>query len=152
MAKKQAKKSLKPKKISAAGSKGSQKGGLALPQGAPKLPPEVEKKLKAIKDKLDKFKDKVVEKFGDYIVGMTLLPPEKPKEGEKEKKPEEKLDIMVVVDDSTSQKMPKGELLKKFSTIVKEMAEQTDKKINPQCFLLSEVWQNSYDAKYDLNR
>src|SRR3989338_1258828 len=68
-------------------------GRLPIPPGMPNLPPEMEKKLKVIKEKLDKFKDKVLEKFGDYIVGIALLPPEKPKQGELkegEKKQEKK--------------------------------------------------------------
>jgi uncharacterized protein (UPF0332 family)/predicted nucleotidyltransferase len=149
LAKKQSKKSLKPKTIKAA-----PKGELLTPANkGPQVPPEIQKQMKALKGKLDKFKDKVLDKFGDYIVGMTLLPPEKPKEGEKEqKKKEDKLDVMVVVDDSTSKKMTKDELLRKFTTIVGEIAKDIDPKINPQCFLLSEIWQSCYDAKYDLIR
>ena len=44
---------------------------------APKLPPELQKKLDVLKVKLDKFKDKIMNKFGDYIVGITVLPPQK---------------------------------------------------------------------------
>ena len=50
---------------------------LPVPENQPKLPPELEKKIKLLKEKLDKFKEQVLEKFGDYIVGITLLPPEK---------------------------------------------------------------------------
>lgn len=133
---------------------------LPLPPNMPSIPPEMEKKLKLIKDKLDKFKDKVLEKFGDYIVGITLLPPEKPKEGEqakdgeqKEKKDDEnKIQVMVVVDDTTSQKMTKDELFNKFTSAVKQIAEEVDKEITPQCALLTDIWQNCYDAKYDLNK
>jgi len=132
--------------------------GMPLPANLPTIPPELEKKLKGIKDKLDKFKEKVLEKFGDYIVGITLLPPEKPKEEQKEgeekadKKDENKIHLMVVVDDTTSQKMTKDELFNKFSSIIKQIAEEVDKEITPQCALLSDIWQNCYDAKYDLNR
>jgi uncharacterized protein (UPF0332 family)/predicted nucleotidyltransferase len=154
MAKKQSKKSLKPKSLKATNAP---KGELLNPASrGPQVPPEIEKKLKALKGKLDTFKEKVIDKFGDYIVGMTILPPEKPKNpNEKtaeEKKKENKLDVMVVVDDSTSKKMTKNELLKKFSTIVGDIAKGIDDKINPQCFLLSEIWQSCYDAKYDLIR
>src|SRR3989344_7610987 len=106
--------------------------GLPLPQNMPSIPPEVEKKLKVIKEKLDKFKEKVLEKFGDYIVGITLLPPEKPKEGEakegeqkQEKKEgdENKIHVLVVVDDTTSQKMTKDELFNKFSSAVKQIGK-----------------------------
>ncbi|MBI4152488.1 hypothetical protein HY495_02150 [Candidatus Woesearchaeota archaeon] len=143
----------------------------------PKLPPEMEKKLKVLKEKLDTFKDKVLEKFGDYIVGIALLPPEKQlsksgenqlsKEGERQehRKPEpakepaknaeedeKKISLLIVVDDTTSQKMSKDELHQKFSTIITQIAADIDKNMAPQSILLTDLWQNCYDAKYDLNR
>ncbi len=180
----------------------------ATPAGMPKLPPEVEKKLKAIKEKLDTFKSKVLEKFGDYIVGIALLPPEQmpvaqpgmmppggpgmpagmvapgmmppggmgpgyapmpmasgvssgagahagaATSGAKagEKAGEEKIQILVVVDDTTSTKMTKDELYQKFSTIIKQIGEEVDKDMVCQSMLLTDIWQNCYDAKYDLNR
>ncbi len=163
-----AKKSKQPKEIKTV------EQGLPLPPNMPTIPPEMEKKLKAIKDKLDKFKEKVLDKFGDYIVGITLLPPEKLKEGEQPRESEErpgrampevpgtaqekkegdenKIHLLVVVDDTTSQKMTKDELFNKFSSAIKQLAEEVDKEITPQCALLTDLWQNCYDAKYDLNR
>src|SRR3989344_2860852 len=144
--------------------------GLDQMQGAmPKLPPELEKKLQALKEKLDSFKAKVLDKFGDYIVGITLLPPEKqmppseggqedgagaPEGGEKKQEPidEKKINVLVVVDDTTSSTMSKEELYQKFSTIIKKIGEETDKDLVPQSILLTDLWQNCYDAKYDLNR
>ncbi len=151
-----------------------------LPPPAPKLPPELESKLKALKTKLDSFREKVLDKFGDYIVGMTLLPPEKPfpapedikgdikkdgniknddknddnKNDDKQDKPkeEQKISILVVVDDTDSQKMSKDELHHKFSSIIKKMAEEVDKNIVPQSVLLTDLWINCYDGKYELNR
>jgi len=123
----------------------------------PPLSPELEKKLKHLKEKLDSFKTKVIEKFGDYIVGITLLPPEKPvpKPGETaEEKPknDEKTTLLVVVDDTTSTKMTKDELFNKFSTIIKKIAEETDKNIIAQSALLTDLWQNCYDGKFELNQ
>ena len=150
-------KSIKPKNISI--NKPQEKTSeenLPLPPSQPKLPPELEKKLQELKEKLDKFKSKLLDKFGDYITGITLLPPEKPpvKEGEKvdEKKEEQKISLLVVVDDTTSQKMTKDELHQKFSTICKNIAEEVDKNIVPQSILLTDLWLNCYDAKYDLNK
>ncbi|PIN76595.1 hypothetical protein COV17_01860 [Candidatus Woesearchaeota archaeon CG10_big_fil_rev_8_21_14_0_10_36_11] len=141
-------KSIKPKSIKAVQPK--------TPAETSKLPPELEKKLKLLKEKLDKFKDNVIEKFGDYIVGITILPPEKvpqPKEGEKAKPHNpDKIDVLVVVDDTTSKKMSKDELHHKFSTIIAKFAEEIDKNIVPQSILLTDIWMNCYDAKYDLNR
>ena len=159
MAKKTNKK--KPVKLKAAGKNDQ------VPPGAPKLPPELEKKLKGLKKTLDKFKDKVVDKFGDYIVGITLLPPEK-KEGKEEAKkatgskestkdgkkenPEDKINVLVVVDDTTSKKMTKDELHQKFSTIITKIAEEVDSNLAAKSILLTDIWQNSYDGKYDLNK
>ncbi len=124
----------------------------------PNLPPEVEKKLKALKEKLDQLKGKILDKFGDYIVGIALLPPEKPhkegKEGKEEDKPEDdqKINLLVVVDDTTSQKMSKDELHQRFSSIIGSMAEEIDKNIASQSVLLTDLWQNSFDGKYELNK
>ncbi|MEW5897066.1 MAG: nucleotidyltransferase domain-containing protein [Nanoarchaeota archaeon] len=156
----------------------------------PNLPPELEKKLKALKEKLDLFKSKVLEKFGDYIVGIALMPPERiPSEGEisgekkidrekresketeskrtaeenREKHEEKnaeaknlpddkKINILVVVDDTTSTKMSKDELHHKFSSVIKKVAEEVDKNIAPQSVLLTDLWLNCYDGKYELNR
>jgi len=152
---KKSNKSVKPKSMKPAKD--------AAPAGAPKLPPELEKKLKALKVKLDKFKDKVLDKFGDYIVGITLLPPEKPKQEvpesvkkhikEDEEKPnKDQINIMVVVDDTTSKKMSKDELHHKFSSIIGKFAEEIDKNIKAQSILLTDIWQNCYDGKSDLNK
>src|SRR3989344_3596157 len=109
--------------------------GLPLPPNMPALPPEMEKKLKAIK-----------EKSSHLVRDLPGGTPEK-KEGD-----ENKVQVMVVVDDTTSQKMTKDELFNKFSSAIKQLAEEVDKDISPQCALLTDLWQNCYDAKYDLNR
>lgn len=124
-------------------------------QMPPNISPEMEKKLKQLKTKLDKFKDNVLDKFGDYIVGITLLPPNKqknPEEGDKENTPSDQINLMVLVDDTSSKKMSKEELYKKFSSAIIEIAQNIDKSIVPQSVLLTELWQNSYDGKYDLNK
>ncbi len=153
MAKKKETKSISTKKITAV------KPGVTenLPQQAQKLPPELEKKLAGLQKLLNEFKDKVLEKFGDYIVGITLMPPEKLSEKEVEKDPkkakelEKKISLLVVVDDTTSKKMTKDELHKKFSTIITQIAQDLDKNLAPQSVLLTDIWNNCYDGKYDLN-
>lgn len=152
----------KPASSEQNGGKGIEKDLPANMPAMPKLPPELEKKLKDLKDKLDKFKAKVLEKFGDYIVGITLLPPEKAaqapapnneknseekvkeevKSKEDIKKDEQKIQMLVIVDDTTSTKMTKDELHQKFSTIIQKIAEETDKNLEPQSVLLTDLWQN----------
>ena len=117
----------------------------------PQVPPELEKKLKSIKTKLDKFQKEVVKKFDKYIIAISLLPPPRPEQLEKMKEEDkDKISVLVLVDDSDSKTMSKFELLKKLSTIINEMAIKIDKKIFPETVLLSEIWQNCYDCKYDL--
>jgi len=112
-----------------------------------KLPKDAQKKLKAIKSKLDKFQKTVLKKFENYIIGIALLPPKKP---EKDEKPSEQINVLILVDDSDSKKMSKDELKTKLSSIIEEMAKGVDKNLTPQTIILSELWQSCYDAKYEL--
>jgi predicted nucleotidyltransferase/uncharacterized protein (UPF0332 family) len=48
--------------------------------------------------------------------------------------------------------MSKDELHHRFSSIIRKIAEETDKNIVPQSVLLTDLWLNSYDGKYELNR
>ena len=108
-----------------------------------KLPPELQEKLKAIKDKLEKFQKTVLDKFDKYIVGIALLPPQKAKEGEKAYT--EKINALVLVDDSDSQKMSKQELKDKLGAIIEQIAKEIDPNLIPQTVILSELWQSCYD-------
>ncbi|MBW2996724.1 nucleotidyltransferase domain-containing protein [Candidatus Woesearchaeota archaeon] len=111
-----------------------------------KLPKDVQQKLKEIKGKLEKFQTDVLKKFEHYIMGIALLPPEK--QGEKVDK--DKINILILVDDSDSQKMTKQELKEKLGAIMAKMAQEIDKRLTPQTVILSEVWQSCYDGKTDL--
>ncbi|MBI4152934.1 hypothetical protein HY497_00280 [Candidatus Woesearchaeota archaeon] len=136
------------------------------PANMPKLSKEMEDKLKDIKGKLDRFKDKILDKFDKYIIGVELLPAEPPKamppvqppvEGasqkqETQKKEEQKINVLVLVDDSDVQKMTKWELRDKLIAIFDATAKEIDERIQPDPLLLSELWQSCYDAKYDLLR
>ncbi len=119
-----------------------------LPKELQQLPKEAQEKLKQIKQKLEKFKNKILEKFDKYIAGVALLPPQKPEEGKKEDK--ESINVLVLVDDSDSQKMSKQELNEKLNAIVDSVAEEIDKNLKPQTIILSDLWQSCYDGKYDL--
>ncbi len=186
-----------------------------------KMPKEAQKKLKEIKEKLDIFKDNILKKFDQYIVGVALLPPNMPQQGQHpgmpqlppgmqmppggvmqappgmqvpmqpgmpqfppgvqlppqampqmppvpqmlqppaqvpgtiqpqmpQQPPVEQINVLVLVDDSDSKKMPKEELRSKLSTIIQTIATETDKRFVVQTIIISELWQNCYDAKYDL--
>lgn len=131
---------------------------LALP---PNIPPEVAEKLKAIKQKLEKFQKNVVEKFDKYIVGITLLPPPQPPSpnlppdilAEEQKRyaaDKDKYHTLVLIDDSEPTKMTKQELRDKLMSIMTASAKEIDPDIAPQTLLVSELWQNCYDGKYEL--
>lgn len=64
--------------------------------------------------------------------------------------PVDQVNILVLIDDSDSKKMTKDELKTKLGTIIQGMAAEIDKKLVVQCLILTELWQNCYDAKYDL--
>jgi len=116
-----------------------------------KLPKDVQDKLKTIKVKLEKFQKKVLDKFDKYIMGITLLPPPKP-DDQKQQKPQDKdkINVLVLVDDSDSRKMSKFELKDKLTAINNNIANEIDKNLTPQTVILSELWQNCYDAKYEM--
>ncbi|MFH1133936.1 MAG: nucleotidyltransferase domain-containing protein [Nanoarchaeota archaeon] len=114
----------------------------------PNLPKEAQEKLKAIKEKLDSFKKRVIEKFDKYIMGIALLPPPRPKEGEQ---PDlNTISLLILVDDSDSRRMTKLELKTKLVTIIESIAKETDPNLKPSVIILSELWQNCYDGKVDL--
>ncbi|MFH1650382.1 MAG: nucleotidyltransferase domain-containing protein [Candidatus Woesearchaeota archaeon] len=108
------------------------------------VPDEARKKLEELRVKLDLFKDKVLEKFSDYCMGITLLPPTE------EEKKENKVALLVLMDDSDSTKMSKLELKEKLFVIVEQIGKDIDKRLAAETVLLSELWQACYDAKYEL--
>lgn len=107
------------------------------------IPEEMKKKFNEIKSKLDKFKKKILEKFDKYIVSIALLPPEK----EEDKK---NINVLVLVDDSDSQKMSKEELTDKLTAIIEKTAEEIDKNLKPRTMILSELREACFDGKYEI--
>jgi|TARA_Y100000310_G_scaffold58099_2_gene53335 uncharacterized protein (UPF0332 family)/predicted nucleotidyltransferase len=124
-----------------------------------KLPKDVQEKLKNIKSKLDKFQKRVLDKFDKYVMGMTLLPPKKPDQKQAPVQPQavqkqplekDKINVLVLVDDSDSRKMSKFELKDKLTAIITSIGQEIDKNMKPQVVILSELWQNCYDGKYEI--
>ncbi len=113
-----------------------------------KLPKDAQDKLKDIKDKLDKYQKELLNKFDKYVEGLALMPPEK-KEGE-ENKETDKINVLILIDDSDSQKMSKAELKEKLEAIMIKMAKDIDERLTPQIIILSELWQSCYDGKTEL--
>ncbi|MFP4423812.1 MAG: nucleotidyltransferase domain-containing protein [Candidatus Woesearchaeota archaeon] len=129
------------------GAKESNKSGKSdktgnVPQDISQLPKETQEKIKSMQGNLDKFKNKLVEKFKQYINGIALLPPSKEEK--------DKVNVLVLVDDTDSIKMSKDELRDRLTKRINEQAEEIDKSLAPQIVLLSDVWQGCYDAKYEV--
>ena len=116
-----------------------------IPKKSP-IPEDLQKKFKELKTKLDKFKKEVLKKFDKYVVGISLLPPQKKDEKEDKKQ----MNILILVDDSDVKKMSKMELVEKLSTIINKIAEDIDKNLKPDVMLTSELTEACFDAKYDL--
>ncbi|MBD3318383.1 hypothetical protein GF342_00570 [Candidatus Woesearchaeota archaeon] len=118
------------------------------------LPKEIMDDLVKYEDKIDTFMHQVMEKFDKYVVGFSLLPP--PKNFPPNLKPEDiekikqRISILVLIDDSEPSKMSKQELHNKLLQIIDKMAVDLDPRIYPEIMLLSSLWQNCYDGKYDL--
>ena len=124
------------------------------------LPPEVKEKLGKLRPKLEKFQKEITEKFDKYIMGVALMPP--PKEppanlppdvlAEEQKRFEQiknKNHVLVLIDDTEPSKMSKAELKDKLIAIMDSTAKEVEPSIIPQILLLTELWQNCYDGKYD---
>ena len=157
-----AKKSKKYDKKSDAEKSGTKENSASLREKAAleKLPKDVQDKLKGIKTKLEKFQKKILEKFDKYIVGIALIPPPKPRDQKlpadqkqpAEQKPldKDKINVLVLIDDSDSRKMSKFELKDKLTAIMKNIGQEIDKNLTPQAVILSELWQNCYDGKSEM--
>ncbi len=124
------------------------------------LPPEVAKKLVELKGKLDKFQKSAIEKFDKYIKGIALMPPPRAppanlppdvlaEEQKRYEQIKDKNHILVLIDDTEPSKMSKQELKDKLTAIMDTTAKEIDSSLVPQTLLISELWQNCFDAKYD---
>jgi len=116
---------------------------------APVLPENLKNKMEKLKKKLDLFTKKSLNKFDKFIVGIALLPPPKPK-NPNDKPDLSKIDILVLVNDDESKKIPRGELVKRLMDSLKKIAADVDKNFNPEVLLTSELKESCCDAKYEV--
>src|SRR3989344_7551782 len=128
------------------------------------IPEELQKKFEEIKSKIEKFQSEVLKKFDKYIIGITLLPLknlEREREimrreenrdltKEEEDAIKNHINILVLVDDSDSQKMAKCELRDKLIKIMDKTAEDIDKNLKPIIKILTELKEDCYDGKYEI--
>ncbi len=131
-----------------------------------KLPKEAQEKLEKIKKELDTFKDEVMKKFDNYVVGIALLPPPEmagvapagPTMQQQQQPPQEnqpnkdQINVLVLIDDSDSKTMAKAELKAKLEAIIHEIGQKINPNLVPQVLILTELWGNCLDQKYDILR
>ncbi|MBI2133077.1 nucleotidyltransferase domain-containing protein [Candidatus Woesearchaeota archaeon] len=105
--------------------------GIQVPPGMPQLPPSIQAPQQGIQP------------------GMQF--PAQPGQTIQQPAQQEKINVLVLVDDSDSKKMSKEELRTKLGTIIQSIAIEVDPRLASQTIILSDVWQGCYDGKYDLN-
>lgn len=103
------------------------------------------KNLQELKNTIDKYKTQILQKYEEYILGIGLMPPT-PEDKDK------KINLAILVDDFDSTKMNKDELKDKLNKLYQEIATKISKKLNPQIILGSEMIQNCYDAKPEIQK
>ena len=108
----------------------------------PQLDEDARKRLEDIQNKVDDFKEKLLDHFQGNILGISLLPPSKDDK--------ETINVAVVVDDMDSEKLTKQELRQRTQNVINDHANAVDEAINPQVFLITDVWQKCFDGEYDV--
>jgi uncharacterized protein (UPF0332 family) len=113
----------------------------------PKMPsPEEQEKIKAkiekIKSKVETFKDKILKTHKKDIMGIALLPPKKEEP--------DKINVLVVLNDSKSEFQPDFKLRDKTFTELSKVAQEQDKNIFPEVYTASEIKESLFDSKYEV--
>ncbi|MEM2139019.1 MAG: nucleotidyltransferase domain-containing protein, partial [Candidatus Woesearchaeota archaeon] len=81
---------------------------------------------------------------------LNVSPTLNPTQGPVNQENKNEIHTLILIDDTDSQKMSKFELKAKLSQIIIGIANNIDKNIWVETLLLSELWENCYDGKYDL--
>ena len=124
----------------------------------PQVPAEAQAKMKEIEAILGGFKDKLVDRFEGYISGIALLPPNKllaevaesvPEE-EQTKLPDDHINTLVLIDDTTPSSLTVEELKQRLEKVINEMATTSSKRLYVQTVLQSELMQFCFDSKYEV--
>ena len=105
------------------------------------VPKDTSKKIENLKLKIEDFKDKILNLFGDNILGVSLLPPNEEKK--------EDINILVLVDDMDSKKTSKDELAEKIQKKFDEFAKKIDENFVIHSVLLTQLWDQCYDGKHE---
>src|SRR3989338_2370944 len=125
------------------------------------LPKEARQKLEDIKKKLELLKTEVLKRFEKYRGGFSLPPPQQSQAPPPNAEPganapqvpppdNEKINVLILIDDSDSQSMSKVELKTKLTQIIENAAQDIYPNLNPMTVILSELWQNCFDGKFEM--
>ncbi len=125
------------------------------------LPKEAKKEFKEIKEILEKFQKKALKEYKKEILSLALLPP-KPKLNSEGKPilnaqgmPEvdkEKIHLFVLVDDKDLKPQEAMQYYDKITKGLIEIAKKTNEKLWLNIKFLNQLWQDFYDAKYEVGR
>jgi uncharacterized protein (UPF0332 family)/predicted nucleotidyltransferase len=120
------------------------------------IPLEAQEKMREIQEVLEQFKEKLVDRFEGYISAVALLPPsrlidevaEQVAEAELTKLPDNHINALVLIDDTTPSKLTKEELKERLSKVIGEIAQSVNARIYAQTVLQTELMQYCFDSKY----
>ncbi len=110
------------------------------------IPDDQKAKLESIKKSVEGFKDKIIHRLEGYVMGVSLLPPSKDEKGNEDV---DTINVLLLIDDNDSTKMPKEELHEKIQSISNDLAKEVDEHLHIEVRLITQIWQECYDSKYD---
>lgn len=99
-------------------------------------------KLKKVQDDVQKFKNQAIERFQNNIMGIALEPSKKASE----------VTVLVLIDDMDSKKLSKQDLKQKTQSALQQIASTINAEIKVESILVTEVWQDCNDSKYELTQ
>ena len=149
-------------------------------QNISEIPDDLKKKFQHIKNTLEDFKKKVLKEHKE-IIGISLLPPNKPltgampgmpnvlgmpgmpampampempniPSGKSQDEDKEAINVFVLVDDSNVERGKLIDFIEKIDKNVVKIAKEVDSKIKTTTLATMELKEQCYDGKYDLLR
>ncbi|MBS3172106.1 hypothetical protein J4438_00815 [Candidatus Woesearchaeota archaeon] len=102
----------------------------------------LEKKQKEIKEKLDILQKKILKNYKKETLGLALLPPKKEEK--------DKINVLVVLDDSKSEHTPDFRLKDKISPELIKLAKLVDEKLWLEIMTVNEIKESFFDGKYEI--
>jgi len=121
-----------------------------------------QKQVPELSASLDKFVKKLKGKFGKFLASVGVIPNSDElkvlfkevleQEGIKDDGVDDKVNVFVIIEDSSREKMNSKEMKARVASIVVEEAKKANKSLNAVPFLASEIWQRSLFGNYELNQ